>query len=473
MLRESVDLSANAPVNTADAASAWHPASWHSHPARQLPAYADAAALQSACAQLRQFPPLIFGGEVLALRRQLAEVAAGRAFLLQGGDCAESFDALDGDAARETFKVMLQMALVLTYAAARPVVKLGRIAGQYAKPRSADTETQGGVTLPSYRGDIVNGAGFTPAERAPDPQRLLRAYSASAATLNLLRALAHGGFADLHQLHRWTTDFVRASPQGKRYEELAGRISQALDFMAACGFTSDAMAQLREVDFYTSHEALHLHYEEALTRRMEAVPAGVAAPWYGASAHMLWLGERTRQLDGAHIEYLRGIANPVGVKIGPNATPADVLALAQALDPAREPGRLVLITRMGAGQLAQKLPPLVAAVRDAGLPVVWACDPMHGNTVTSGQGIKTRDFNNIVQEVREFFAVHAAAGTVAGGLHIELTGQDVTECRGGGQNLTDERLAERYTSACDPRLNGSQSLELAFLVAELLNAQRR
>ena len=453
--------------------SEWQPDSWRTRPVRQLPVYEDAGQLDEALGRLRANPPLVFAGEARRLQTELAEVAEGRAFLLQGGDCAESFAEFGADNIRDTFRVLLQMAVVLTYGASCPVIKIGRLAGQFTKPRSADTETQGGVTLPSYRGDIVNGAGFTPAERAPDPQRLLRAYSASAATLNLLRALAHGGFADLHQLHRWTTDFVRASPQGKRYEELAGRISQALDFMAACGFTSDAMAQLREVDFYTSHEALHLHYEEALTRRMEAVPAGAAAPWYGASAHMLWLGERTRQLDGAHIEYLRGIANPVGVKIGPNATPTDVLALAQALDPAREPGRLVLITRMGAGQLAQKLPPLVAAVRDAGLPVVWACDPMHGNTVTSGQGIKTRDFNNIVQEVREFFAVHAAAGTVAGGLHIELTGQDVTECRGGGQNLTDERLAERYTSACDPRLNGSQSLELAFLVAELLNAQRR
>lgn len=448
------------------AALPWHPESWRALPARQMPSYPDEAALAQACGQLRQFPPLVVEGEVQALRAQLAQVAAGRAFLLQGGDCAESFHTLDGEAARETFRVLLQMAVVLTYAAARPVVKVGRIAGQYAKPRSADTETRGGITLPSYRGDIINGAGFTAAERLPDPQRLLRAYSASAATLNLLRALAQGGFADLHQLHGWTSDFVRASPQGQRYQELAGRIGEALDFMAACGFTSETTAQLREVAFYTSHEALLLPYEQALTR-----PAG--GGWWAASAHMLWLGERTRQLDGAHIEYLRGIANPVGVKIGPGATPADVLALLAALDPAREPGRVVLITRMGAGKLPDKLPPLLRAVRDSGHSVVWSCDPMHGNTVTSANGYKTRDFGLVVQEVREFFATHAQEGTVAGGLHVELTGQDVTECRGGGQNLGDEHLAERYTTACDPRLNGSQSLELAFLAADLLKDQRR
>ncbi|MFV0679351.1 class II 3-deoxy-7-phosphoheptulonate synthase [Ottowia sp.] len=444
----------------------WQPDSWRTRPARQMPTYPDPAALDTACAQLRQFPPLIFGGEVQALRAQLAEVAAGRAFLLQGGDCAESFDTLDGEAARETFRVMLQMAVVLTYAAARPIVKLGRIAGQYAKPRSADTETQGSVTLPSYRGDIVNGAAFTVADRAPQPERLLRAYSASAATLNLLRALAQGGFADLHQLHGWTADFVRASPQGQRYQELAERIGETLAFMAACGFTSGNTPQLREVAFYTSHEALLLPYEQALTRQ------DAAGAWFGASAHMLWLGERTRQLDGAHIEYLRGIANPVGVKIGPSATPEDVLALLAALDPACEPGRVVLITRMGAGTLPAKLPPLLAAVKTSGHPVIWSCDPMHGNTVTSAHGIKTRDFARVVQEVREFFAAHAVAGTTAGGLHVELTGQDVTECRGGSQNLTDDSLQQRYTSACDPRLNGSQSLELAFLVADLLKAQR-
>lgn len=435
--------------------------------------YPDSTELDSVCAQLRQFPPLIFAGEVQSLRAKLAEVEAGRAFLLQGGDCAESFDALDGQAAQETLRVMLQMAVVLTYAAARPVVKVGRIAGQFAKPRSADTETRNGTTLPSYRGDIINGAGFTEQDRRPQPQRLLRAYSASAATLNLLRALAQGGFADLHQLHAWTADFVRASPQGQRYAELAGRISEALAFMAACGFTSENTPQLREVDFYTSHEALLLPYEEAMTRPVGHPPGGASAgSWFGASAHMLWLGERTRQIDGAHIEYLRGIANPVGVKIGPGATSEEVLALLDALNPQNVPGRVILITRMGAGTLAQKLPVLVRSVREAGSRAIWSCDPMHGNTVTSASGLKTRDFANVVQEVREFFAVHAAEGTVPGGLHVELTGQDVTECRGGGQNLTDDSLPERYTTACDPRLNGSQSLELAFLVADLLKAAR-
>ncbi|MDO4232457.1 MAG: 3-deoxy-7-phosphoheptulonate synthase class II [Lautropia sp.] len=447
----------------------WHPASWRSKPARQMPEYPDAGHVDAVCAQLRRFPPLIFAGEVSALKAQLAEVAAGRAFLLQGGDCAESFDMLDGEAARETFRVMLQMAVVLTYAAAQPVVKVGRIAGQFAKPRSADTETRDGVRLPSYRGDIVNGAEFTPEARIPDPDRLLRAYSASASTLNLLRALAGGGFADLHQLHAWTSDFVRESPQGQRYQELADRIGETLAFMAACGISSENSPQLRAVDVHTSHEALLLPYEEALTRPGEGADAG---KWIGASAHMLWLGERTRQLDGAHIEYLRGIANPVGVKVGPTATPEDVLALCDALDPAHEPGKLVLITRMGAGKLPQHLPALVRAVRDAGRPAIWCCDPMHGNTVTSSRGLKTRDFSNVVQEVREFFAVHAAEGTVAGGVHVELTGQDVTECRGGGQNLTDDCLQARYTTACDPRLNGSQSLELAFLIADLLKGQR-
>ena len=454
------------PLN-APATPGWQPASWRARSARQMPEYPDPARLDTACAQLAQFPPLVVADEVLALRGELAEVAAGRAFLLQGGDCAESFDTQGGEAARETFRVLLQMAVVLTYGAARPVVKVGRIAGQYAKPRSTDSETRGGVTLPSYRGDIVNGASFDTAERSPDPQRLLRAYSASAATLNLLRALSQGGFADLHQLHEWTSDFVRASPQGQRYQQLADRIGEALAFMAACGFTAESSALLRKVAFYTSHEALLLPYEQALTRR--CTPAG---GWYASSAHMLWLGERTRQLDGAHIEYLRGVANPIGVKIGPAATPQDVLALLHALDPARTPGRMVLISRMGAGTLPLRLPPLLAAVRAAGHPVVWSCDPMHGNTVATAQGVKTRDFARIVQEVREFFAAHAQEGTLAGGLHVELTGQDVTECRGGGQNLGDDDLAERYTTACDPRLNGSQSLELAFLVADLLKARR-
>lgn len=479
----------------------WWPGSWRERHAQQAVHYPETAALDQVCAQLRQFPPLVFAGEVQSLRRHLAEVAAGRAFLLQGGDCAESFDALNGHCAQETFRVLLQMAVVLTYAAARPVVKIGRMAGQYAKPRSSPTETRDGVTLPSYRGDIINNADFTAQARTPDPQRMLRAYSASASTINLLRALAQGGFADLHHLHAWTADFVRQSPQGQRYAALAERIGEALAFMTACGFGSDVQ-QLRRVDFYTSHEALLLPYEEALTRRADGILAtsdalpmpsipgvwdglpqtgatdSASAPsYFAASAHMLWLGERTRQLDGAHVEYLRGIINPVGVKIGPQATTRQVLELVQVLNPQREPGRLLLITRMGAGTLAQRLPDLVAAVRDAYVnqaasPVIWCCDPMHGNTITTSTGLKTRDFTRIVQEVREFFAVHAQAGTVPGGLHVELTGQDVTECRGGAQQLDDTLLHTRYTTACDPRLNGSQSLELAFLVANLLKAGR-
>ncbi|NML16029.1 class II 3-deoxy-7-phosphoheptulonate synthase [Azohydromonas caseinilytica] len=439
----------------------WSVSSWRQRPARQLPAYSDTAALQETERQLAGRPPLIFAGEIAALRQRLAAVARGDAFLLQGGDCAESFDELGEASVRDTFRVILQMAVVLTYAAKCPVVKVGRIAGQFAKPRSSDTETQDGVTLPSYRGDIVNAGAFTEAARQPDPQRLLAAYSHSAATLNLLRALSHGGFADLHQVHRWTADFVKASPQGERFEALADRITDSLAFMEACGFDAGT-PQLREVEFYTSHEALHLHYEQALARPAEG------GRWYGGSAHMLWLGERTRDPAGAHVEFLRGLDNALGVKLGPTARPEDVLRLLDVLDPGNEPGRMVLISRMGAGQVAQTLPALVRAVRQAGRSVVWCCDPMHGNTVTASNGLKTRDFGRILQEVREFFAVHAQEGSHAGGVHFEMTGQDVTECRGGAQALTDEGLAARYLTACDPRLNGSQSLELAFLIAQML-----
>ena len=444
----------------------WTPDGWRSRPARQLPAYPDPAALREAERQLATRPPLIFAGEIAALRQRLAAVARGEAFLLQGGDCAESFDELSEATVRDTFRVILQMAVVLTYAAKCPVVKVGRIAGQFAKPRSSETETQGGVTLPSYRGDIVNAGAFDAAARMPDPQRLLAAYGHSATTLNLLRALSHGGFADLHQVHRWTSDFVKASPQGERFEELAARITDSLAFMEACGFAAQT-PQLREVEFHISHEALHLHYEQALARR------GERGRWYGGSAHMLWLGERTRDPQGAHVEFLRGLDNALGVKLGPTASPEDVLRLLDVLDPDNEPGRMVLISRMGAGQVAEKLPPLLRAVRRAGRRPVWCCDPMHGNTVTASNGLKTRDFNRILQEVREFFAVHAAEGTHAGGVHFEMTGQDVTECRGGAQALTDEGLSQRYLTACDPRLNGSQSLELAFLIAEMLRARRR
>ncbi|MDN8618277.1 class II 3-deoxy-7-phosphoheptulonate synthase [Variovorax ginsengisoli] len=446
----------------------WSPDAWRARPAMQLPTYADPVALREAEGRLSGLPSLIFPGEVSQLRSRLAAVAGSKAFLLQGGDCAESFDEFGQQPVESTFRVILQMAVVLTYAAACPVVKVGRIAGQFAKPRSSEIEVQDGKSLPSYRGDIINGSAFDAKDRQPDPSRLLSAYSHSATTLNLLRALSQGGFADLHEVHRWTADFVRSSPQGERFEELADRITQSLAFMAACGFDAERAPQLHAVEFYTSHEALHLHYEEALTRLNERT-----GRWYGGSAHMLWLGERTRQLDGAHVEYLRGIENPIGVKLGPTASPDDVLRLIDVLDPDAGDGRLVLITRMGSDAVAERLPPLLRAVRRAGRTPVWCCDPMHGNTVTSSNGYKTRDFGRILLELRGFFAAHAQEGTYPGGLHFEMTGQDVTECRGGAQALTDEALSARYRSACDPRLNGSQSLELAFMIADVLKAARQ
>jgi 3-deoxy-7-phosphoheptulonate synthase len=445
----------------------WRPDSWRDRPALQMPAYGDPRALAQVEQRLASLPALIFPGEISQLRERLAAVARGEAFLLQGGDRAESFEEFGHEPVESTFRVILQMAVVLTYAAACPVVKVGRIAGQFAKPRSSDIETIDGLTLPSYRGDIINASEFSPAARRPDPARLLTAYSHSAATLNLLRALAQGGFADLHEVHRWTADFVRSSPQGERFEELAERITQCLAFMEACGFDATRAPQLHAVEFYTSHEALHLHYEEALSR-LDARQQR----WYGGSAHMLWLGERTRKLSGAHVEYLRGVHNPIGVKLGPSATGEEVLRLLDVLDPDQEPGRVVLITRMGSDKVAERLPPLLQAVSRAGRAPVWCCDPMHGNTVSSSTGYKTRDFDRILGEVRGFFAAHAQQGTHPGGLHFEMTGQDVTECRGGAQALTDEGLSSRYRTACDPRLNGSQSLELAFLIADVLKRSR-
>ncbi|MEJ8859885.1 3-deoxy-7-phosphoheptulonate synthase class II [Variovorax robiniae] len=455
-------------TDIATSTTTWSPDSWRRFPVAQMPSYPDPAALALADKQLAAWPPLIFGREAATLRERLAAVSRGKAFLLQGGDCAESFDELSAGTVRDSFRVILQMAVLLTFAASCPVVKIGRMAGQYAKPRSSDAETVDGVSLPSYRGDIVNGAEFSPEARMADPQRLLRAYSHSAATLNLLRAMAQGGFADLHEVHRWTSDFVRHSPQGERFEAVAQSIEEALAFMEACGFDASSSPQVKEVEFYTSHEALHLHYEEALTRRDDAT-----GRWYGGSAHMLWLGERTRSLDGAHVEYMRGIDNPIGCKLGPNAKPDDLLRLLDILNPHNAEGRMVLITRMGADLLAERLPALIAAVQREQRNVVWCCDPMHGNTVTTSAGVKTRDFPRILAEVRSFFDVHAAAGSYAGGVHFEMTGQDVTECTGGAQGLTEAGLQARYLSACDPRLNGSQSLELAFLVAEMLKARRR
>ena len=445
----------------------WAPDSWRSKPVAQVPEYPDAAKLKSVEERLRAFPPLVFAGEARRLMENLGHVAEGKAFLLQGGDCAESFAEFSANNIRDTFRVLLQMAVVLTFGAALPVVKVGRIAGQFAKPRSAPTETIGGVELPSYRGDIVNGMDFTAEARVPDPERLVQSYNQSAATLNLLRAFAQGGFADLHKVHRWNLEFVADSPLGHKYQELAERLSETLEFMAACGLTSETVPQIRETEFYTSHEALLLHYEQALTR-----VDSLTGKWYGCSAHMLWIGDRTRNLDGAHVEYMKGIQNPIGLKCGPTLDPDDLLRLIDALNPQNIPGRLTLIARMGHDKVEAKLPALVRAVKRAGAKVVWSSDPMHGNTVKSSSGYKTRPFDRILSEVKSFFAVHRAEGTHAGGVHFEMTGQDVTECIGGAKAVTEDRLADRYHTHCDPRLNASQSLELAFLIAEQLKAER-
>jgi 3-deoxy-7-phosphoheptulonate synthase len=446
----------------------WSPETWRTRPIRQAPAYPDPKSVEAVERTLRNFPPLVFAGEARRLKAALAEVAAGRAFLLQGGDCAESFAEFHPNNIRDTFRVLLQMAVVLTYGAACPVVKVGRLAGQFAKPRSSETEKQGDKELPSYRGDIINGPDFSAEARRPDPQRMLQAYSQAAATLNLLRAFAQGGYADLHRVHSWNQGFVEKSPAGAAYRELADRLTETLAFMSACGLTSETTPQIRETEFYTSHEALLLPYEQALTRI-----DSTTGDWYDCSAHMVWIGERTRQLDGAHVEFARGIKNPVGVKIGPAASADELLRLIDILNPANEPGRLTLITRMGAGKPAEKLPALVRAVQREGRVVVWCCDPMHGNTHTSSNGYKTRSFDKILAEVREFFAVHEAEGTYAGGVHFEMTGQDVTECIGGAQAITEEGLRDRYHTHCDPRLNASQSLELAFLLADALKHKRR
>ncbi len=443
----------------------WRPDSWRRFPARQLPEYENTDYLQQIEARLANYPPLVFAGEIRDLEQQLARVARGEAFLLQGGDCAESFADFRADIVRDNFRVLLQMAVILTFAAACPVVKVGRMAGQFAKPRSEDIEVRDGISLPSYRGDIVNDPAFTSEARRPDPDRQWRAYGQSAAVLNLLRAFAQGGFADLHQVQRWNMDFVAGSGQGERYRDLADRITEALEFMEACGIT--CASQLRETALYTSHEALLLGYEQALTRQDT-----LTGRWYGTSAHLLWLGERTRQLDGAHVEFLRGIDNPLAVKIGPTATGKDLLSLAAALNPDNRPGRLTMICRMGYQGVEMALPALLRVAKREGLQLIWACDPMHGNTVKAGNGYKTRSFDRIIGEVRAFFQVHRAEGTYPGGIHLEMTGQDVTECLGGGQDIGEATLAERYYTQCDPRLNASQSIELAFLLAETLKAAR-
>ena len=447
-------------------ATNWTPESWQGYEARQLPDYPDAEALARAEAELRRSPPLVFAGEARALTADLAQVAEGKAFLLQGGDCAESFAEFHPDNIRDTFRVILQMAVVLTYASKLPVVKVGRMAGQFAKPRSAPTETIDGVELPSYRGDNVNDIAFTAASRIPDPQRMVKAYSQSAATLNLLRAFAQGGYANLQQVHRWTLDFMGRSPWAAQYQQLADRIGDALAFMAACGINPQTVPQLSGTNFYTSHEALLLPYEQALTRR-----DSLTGDWYDTSAHMLWIGDRTRFEGSAHVEYLRGVENPIGLKCGPSLEPDALLRMLDTLDPARKPGRITLITRYGHDQIEKHLPRLVRAVKREGRPVVWSCDPMHGNVVKAANGYKTRPFERILAEVRGFFAVHRAEGTHGGGIHAEMTGQNVTECTGGAIAVTEQGLADRYHTHCDPRLNAGQSIELAFLLAEMLNQE--
>jgi 3-deoxy-7-phosphoheptulonate synthase len=443
--------------------STWTPSSWRERPAGQQPEWPDAAAYDRALKQLATYPPLVFAGEARALTSDLARVGRGEAFLLQAGDCAESFDSFSADAIRDKLKVILQMAVVLTYSSGVPAVKVGRIAGQFAKPRSSPTERVGEVDLPSFRGHIVNDVAPTADARVADPERLLTAYNQAAATLNLLRAFTKGGFADLSRVHAWNQEFVASSSQGRRYEIVADEIDRAMRFMAACGIDLASEQRLHQVDFYTSHEALILGYEEALTRQ-----DSLTGDWYDCSAHMLWIGERTRELDGAHVEFLSGVGNPLGCKVGPTATADEVLALCERLDPDRVPGRLTLISRMGADKIEASLPPLLAAVRDAGHPVVWACDPMHGNTITSDSGRKTRRFDAVLAEISGFFAAHRSEGTWPGGVHIELTGDDVTECLGGSEEILDAHLGNRYETMCDPRLNARQSLDLAFEVAELL-----
>ena len=443
--------------------SAWSPRSWRQLSPAQQPDWPNGQALESALAEIASQPPLVFAGEIRSLRDKLAAVAAGEAILLQGGDCAETFAAFSADHIRDKLKVLLQMAVVLTYGGSLPVVKVGRIAGQFAKPRSRPTETVDGVELPAYRGDAVNAVDFTTDARVPDPDRLVRVYHQSASTLNLLRAFTRGGFADLQRVHQWNQEFVAASPQGRRYERIAEEIDRALSFLRACGVDVTNDPTFHTVDFFTSHEALLLGYEEAMTRQ-----DSLSGDWYDCSAHLVWAGERTRDPDGAHVHFLSGVGNPVGVKLGPKATVDEVAVLAARLNPANEPGRLTLITRMGAEHADTALPELIRGVRDRGLSVVWSCDPMHGNTFTSESGYKTRRFADVLAEVKAFFEIHQAEGTVPGGLHIELTGEDVTECLGGAQEIADLDLAYRYESACDPRLNNQQSLELAFLVSEML-----
>jgi len=440
----------------------WNPSSWRDFPIKQQPEYKDKEVLKKVVEELRTFPPLIFAGEARELKEKLAQVAKGEAILLQGGDCAESFANFNAANIRDLFKVLLQMNMVLMYATGKPVVKIGRIAGQYAKPRSSDYEEIGGQKLPSYRGDIVNDIAFTPEAREARPEKMLEAYYKSAATLNLIRAYARGGFADLRAIHKWNLEFLQGNELENKFEELADKITQALRFMEACGVNPDNTPQLKQTTLYTSHEALLLEYEEALTRKDT-----FTGDWYDCSAHFLWIGDRTRDLDGAHVEFFRGIKNPIGCKVGPSMKPDELLQLIDKLNPENEPGRLTLIVRMGASKIGELFPPLLRAVKEAGKEVVWSIDPMHGNTYKTDGGLKTRDFENILSEVKQFIQIHKAEGTIPGGMHLEMTGSDVTECTGSiSASITEEGLKSRYHTQCDPRLNANQALELAFMVAE-------
>ncbi len=447
----------------------WSPDSWRSKPIVQVPEYPNQAVLDEVTANLRDFPPLVFIKEVQDLKAKLADVAAGNGFLLQGGDCAESFKEHKTDYIRDYFQLFLQMALILTFAGNSQVVKVGRVAGQFAKPRSSAVEKQGGVELPSYRGDIVNGPEFTPEARIPDPRRQLQAYRQSAATLNFLRALLDGGYASLDNAHRWELKFMEGTPVEKRYDELADEIKRTVEVNRLLGMTAENTLALRTTSFYTSHEALLLSYEQALTRKDEAMGSGSHV---ATSGHMLWIGDRTRQPDGAHVEYCRGIVNPIGLKCGPSLEADELLRLIDILNPNDEPGRLTLIGRFGASKIDKHLPKLIRAVQKAGRTVVWECDPMHGNTITAATGYKTRPFDSVVSEVEQFFAIHRAEGTYAGGVHVEMTGQNVTECTGGATKISETDLARQYDTGCDPRLNAGQSLELAFRIAEHLKAER-
>ena len=447
----------------------WNPSSWRDKPILQVPDYPDQAQVKDVEYRLAQKPPLVFAGEVQNLRSQLGQVANGQAFLLQGGDCAESFAEFSANNIRDSFKVFLQMAVVLTFGASMPIVKVGRMAGQFAKPRSSGFETVGGVELPSYRGDMVNGIEFDKASRVPDPKRLLQVYEQSASTLNLLRAFSHGGMADLHEVHKWTTDYITDTKQAERFEALASRIDDCLAFMDACGLNSQSTAAMAETDFFTSHEALLLNYEEGLTRQDTITDE---KGWFTTSAHMVWIGDRTRQLDGAHVEYMSGIDNPIGLKCGPSMDGDDLRRLIDKLNPENIPGRLTLIARMGADIVTEKLPPLVEAVKESGANVVWCSDPMHGNTVKASTGYKTRRVDDVMREGAGFFEVHDSLGTYPGGVHFEMTGQNVTECLGGVVEVTEARLGDRYHTHCDPRLNAAQSLELSFLIADLMKKRR-